>query len=299
MMKPSSPILIFGASGQVGSALKDILGDHAVALTRTEADFSQPEVLEAIIRRINPSAIINASAYTQVDKAEEEEALAYTINALAPEVLARIAASADIPFIHYSTDYVFPGDKDGAWTEEDTTSPLNAYGRTKLAGEEKIRQCGGKWLIFRTSWVYDEHGRNFLNTMLRLGAERDALKVVCDQHGAPTYAPALAKATVLALEHALKMVEFPSGIYHLGGSGVTTWHGFAEAIFEEARKKGTALKVHSVEGIPSASYPTPAKRPENSQLNCNKAQQLLKVSLPDWQESLKACMERKYESHTV
>lgn len=291
--------LIFGAGGQVGSALKNILGDRAIALTREEADFTKPELLEALISTINPLAIINASAYTQVDKAEEEETIAYAVNATAPEVLARISAKAGIPFVHYSTDYVFSGDKEGTWTEEDPTTPLNAYGRTKLAGEEKISACGGKWLIFRTSWVYDASGRNFLNTMLRLGAEREALKVVGDQHGAPTYAPALAKATIDALKHASALADFPSGIYHLGGSGTTTWHGFAEAIFAAARKKGAALKIHTVDAIPGSAYPTPATRPANSQLNCNKAKRLLNVSLPDWQESLNECMELKYESHTV
>jgi dTDP-4-dehydrorhamnose reductase len=299
MNNNSSPILIFGANGQVGSALAKLLGNKAVALSRAEADFSHPELLEAIIAAYNPAAVINACAYTQVDKAEEEEALAYTVNASAPELLARACASRNIPFIHYSTDYVFPGNGERAWIETDITSPLNAYGRTKRAGEEKIEACGGKYLIFRTSWVYDESGKNFLNTMLRLGSERETLTIVGDQRGAPTYAPALAKATLQALRNAQNLPEFPSGIYHLCGAGVTSWHEFAEAIFQQARKKKVPLKIQEVKAIATAAYPTPAKRPLNSQLNCSKARQILTVELPAWQESLQECMEQKYESYTV
>ena len=294
-----SPILIFGANGQVGSALLTLLGNKAIGLTRSQADFSHPEMLQTIAASYHPSAIINACAYTAVDKAESEEELAYTVNATAPEVLAHYAASAHIPFIHYSTDYVFNGSKSTPWDEEDTPAPLSAYGRTKLAGEEKIRACGGKWLNFRTSWVYDESGKNFLNTMLRLGKERETLNIVNDQFGAPTYAPALAEATIKALDYASTLPQFPSGTYHLCGGGGTNWQEFAEEIFVQARIRGIDLEVRNVEGIPTSAYPTPATRPLNSQMNCQKAKELLHIELPLWQESLKTCMERKYERHTV
>lgn len=286
-------ILIFGANGQVGSALKSLLGDKAVAFNSAQADFSTPEQIELLLSSLEtvPDAIINAAAYTMVDKAEQEEPLALLVNATTPAVIARYAAKNAIPFIHYSTDYVFPGNSNRPLNESDSTLPQNAYGRTKLAGEEAIKAVGGKWLIFRTSWVYDEKGKNFLTTMLRLGKEREVLRVVNDQHGAPTYALDLAKATLAALESATKQPAFPSGIYHLSGSGATTWHGFAEAIFAEARKSGVPLAVQTLEGIPSSAYPTPAKRPENSQLDCSLAAKTLGVVMPNWQESLTHCMQ--------
>lgn len=289
-----APILIFGANGQVGGALKALLGDQAIALSSREADFTDPQAIEALLTGLLPvpRAIINAAAYTQVDKAESEEALALAVNAETPGVIARYAAAHAIPFIHYSTDYVFAGTGSNALKESDPVDPQNAYGRTKLQGEENIRKEGGRWLIFRTSWVYDDKGKNFLNTMLRLGKEREHLRVVNDQFGAPTYAPALAEATLAALENATQQPDFPSGIYHLSGGGLTNWHEFAKAIFQEAAAKGITLAVKELEGIPTSAYPTPAKRPANSQLDCSRASQVLQVSLPDWRVSLKECMGR-------
>lgn len=290
-MTTEQKVLIFGANGQVGSALKAQLKEHGFALGSSQADFSNPEAVKALLATLPvPRAIINAAAYTQVDKAEQEEALALTVNAETPAVLAEYAAEHNIPFIHYSTDYVFPGTGNTALKESDVIDPQNAYGRTKLQGEKNIQEIGGKWIIFRTSWVYDEKGKNFLTTMLRLGKERETLSVVCDQRGAPTYAGALAKATLAALDYAEKQPTFPSGIYHLSGNGLTTWYDFAEAIFAEARNKGMDLAIKSVEPIPSSAYPTPAKRPENSQLDCSKATKELHVTLPHWQESLKDCI---------
>jgi dTDP-4-dehydrorhamnose reductase len=283
-------VLIFGANGQVGQALGAILED-AVLLSRAEADFSKPQSLPAVVAEIDPEIIINAAAYTQVDKAEEEEALATCVNGDSTGVLARVAAERGIPFVHYSTDYVFDGSGDAPRRESAPTAPLNAYGRSKLAGERAVQAAGGAYLIFRTSWVYDAFGKNFLNTMLRLGKEREVLRVVADQFGAPSYAPHLAEATVEALDEAMKEKAFPSGLYHLVNDGETSWHGFAEEIFSEARAHGRELKVQQVEPIPSGAYPTPATRPLNSRLDCSKLAETFGLRLPDWREGLREAME--------
>ncbi len=290
IMTTSPPILVFGRTGQVGSALAALLGDSAVIAGREEADFTQPDTFASLIDRVQPSAIINAVAYTQVDKAEEEEALAFQVNATAPGALATLAKERGIPFIHYSTDYVFSGQGSTPFKESDATAPLNAYGRSKRAGEKAVMAAGGDVLIFRTSWVYDALGKNFLTTMLRLGQERDTLNVVADQIGAPSYAPHLAQATLEALSAASAMEHFPTGIYHLCNAGETSWHGFACAIFEEARQAGMVLALQDCHPIPSADYPTPAARPLNSRLDCTKLREVLGVQLPDWREGVKAAM---------
>lgn len=284
------PILVIGANGQVGRALME-LSTNAIGVTREEINLETIEFFPSDTG-LRPSAIINAAAYTAVDKAEEEEVRAYNINARAPEILAKYCKENDIPFVHYSTDYVFDGSGKQPWTESEPTNPLSAYGRTKLEGEKRIAALGGKHLIFRTSWVYDETGKNFVNTMLRLGAERDELRVVNDQWGAPTYARHLAQATLTALENAQKAPRFPSGVYHLCGGGETNWQQFARQIFAEA-KLPKSPKIH---GIPSSEYPTPAKRPMNSRLDCSKALHVLGVKLPAWELGLKECLERKNES---
>lgn len=282
-MKKNQPkLLIFGANGQVGGALNMLAEGDVVALGRGEADLSKPETLRRVIADIRPDAIINAAAYTAVDKAEEEEALATLINADAPGVMAEEAAKRGIPFVHYSTDYVFDGSGERPWKEDDNTAPLNAYGRSKLAGEQAVLAAGGNAFIFRISWVYDATGKNFLTTMLRLAKDREVLKVVADQFGAPCYAPHLARATldVLAAEGA-------PGIYHMANAGETSWHCFATEIFAEARKKGVDLAVKEVLPIPASDYPTPAKRPTNSRLDCTKLHDIFGLSLPDWREGLK------------
>lgn len=249
-------ILVIGDTGKTGGALVQILGSSSWGLNRRHLDLSDPTQLEkrldslfcSLTEAEKPRALINAAAYTQVDRAEQEPALAEAINAEAPAILAQWCARQEIPFIHYSTDYVYPGTGQRPWTEKDPTSPLNTYGASKLRGEIAIAnqmKTHGRWLIFRTSWVYDATGKNFLNTMLRLGQEREELKVVADQFGAPTYAPHLAQATLKALEHASQQEVFPSGVYHLCHSGVTSWHGFAERIFAEARKRGLPRKDFS------------------------------------------------------
>lgn len=284
--------LVFGAKGQVGSALTKLLGSGRVlALDYPEVDFAKPETLGKLLDEIQPRHIINAAAYTAVDQAESEEPLATLINADAPGALAQWCSKYQIPFVHYSTDYVFDGSGNSPWKETSPTAPKNAYGRSKLAGEQLVQLAGGKFIIFRTSWVYDATGKNFLKTMLRLGKEREFLRVVNDQCGAPTYAPHLARGTLRALEFAVQQKTFPSGIYHLCNSGVTHWCEFAEMIFKHAKNKGLPLRIHKVEPITTDAYPTPAKRPLNSRLDLEKAKSVLQVVLPPWQEGLQECME--------
>lgn len=290
-------IAVFGANGQIGSALVELLGNKAVPLTRKDADLSRPETLATILEAIQPQAVINAAAYTQVDKAEEEREAARLANAESPAVMAAWCARYHVPFVHYSTDYVFEGSGTQAWQENAPKHPLNVYGATKLAGEVAVEAAGGKHLIFRTSWVYDATGKNFMNTMLRLGAERETLRVVADQFGAPSYAPDLARATVACLEKAAAMQAFPSGVYHLVHSGETSWHGFASTIFEKARSAGVELTVRNVEPIPASAYPTPAQRPQNSRLDCSRLKTVFSEILPEWQQGLSQALEKKYASH--
>ena len=299
-------LVILGTSGQVGSALLrvcDQRGIRAIGLSRKEADFSKPgEIPQAIESQLHSSgqtqihAVINAAAYTQVDLAEKEEALAHQINAETPEALAKWCLKRNIPLIHYSTDYVYSGTGVIPWKESDPVDPQNAYGRSKLAGEQKIASVGGKWLVFRTSWVYDATGKNFLRTMLRLGAEREVLKVVADQMGAPSFGLHLAQATLSALESAQKLPEFQTGIYHLCNSGVTHWCEFASRIFERAREMGLPLKIKEVQPITTSEYPTPAKRPLNSRLDSSKLKQVLNVTLPSWETGLNECMQEYMRS---
>jgi dTDP-4-dehydrorhamnose reductase len=289
-------VIVVGASGQVGRALVSLLSARGVGLSRPCADLEHPEellvILEEQLAHHKVRAVVNAAAYTQVDKAEEERDTAMRINGEAPALLARWCAAHDIPFVHYSTDYVFPGTGTQPWTEDDNTSPLNVYGESKLAGEQGIAAAGGQYLVFRTSWVYDAVGKNFLNTMLRLGRERDKLSIVADQHGAPTYAPQLAQATLEALDRAQFEETLPRGIYHLCNGGETTWHGFAQSIFDAARSRGWDLKVQNVEAVPSTAYPTPAKRPLNSRLSNEKASRVLATQLPHWRDGLDACLNQ-------
>ncbi|MCM2278960.1 MAG: dTDP-4-dehydrorhamnose reductase [Oligoflexia bacterium] len=285
------PILIFGANGQLGSAFSRLLGERAIALTRAEADLSRPESIVAALEKHQPRIVINAAAYTAVDLAEQEEYLAHRLNAEAPGTMARWCSGADAVFLQYSTDYVFSGEGDRPWREDDPACPLNAYGRTKLAGERLVMEAGGRSLIFRVSWVYSAHGKNFFNTMLRLGQERERLSVVADQHGAPSFATELAEHSLLALDRALRLPSFPRGIYHLCPSGETTWHGFASEIFKLARESGIPLKLTELKPIPSSEYPSPARRPANSRLNTAKIRALLGGPLPPWDNGLRRCME--------
>lgn len=287
-------ILVLGANGQVGRALNSIL-DDGIFLGKESADLSRPQTLPEIIRSISPDVLINAAAYTQVDKAESERNLSFTVNSEAPAVLAQVSAEMGIVFVHYSTDYVFNGTGEKPWTEEDTPAPVNVYGASKLAGEDGVKNAGGKYVIFRTSWVYDAHGKNFLNTMLRLGSEREHVRVVGDQYGAPTHARQLAQATIAGLYNAMEMNSFPSGVYNLCAAGETSWYGFAEEIFVQARHFKVPLKLRKLESIPAADYLLSTPRPYNSRLNCSKAKEILQISMPDWRVGVGEAIEEKIQ----
>jgi dTDP-4-dehydrorhamnose reductase len=282
-------ILLIGGQGQVGFQLQRSLA-NMVALhvtTRQDLDLSDINAIRSLVSEVKPQLIVNAAAYTAVDKAEDETELARQINAIAPEVLAEQAKLFGIPLVHYSTDYVFDGCKDSPWLETDATGPLSHYGQTKLEGEQAIAASGCDHLIFRTSWVYDRRGHNFLNTMLRLAEEREQLNIVDDQIGTPTWSRHIADVTAQALAQAHKKESFwfeNSGIYHLSAAGKTTWKGFAEAIFKFAEQDGR--HVPKVTGIPTAEYPTPAKRPLNSLMDNTKLKEHFGLQLPDWQQSL-------------
>ena len=283
-------ILLFGKNGQVGWELQRSLAPlgELIALDTGSremcGDFTDPDGLIQTIRAVAPDVIVNAAAYTAVDKAESEPELARTVNALAPDVLAREAKLGNAWLIHYSTDYVFDGSGNRPWRETDATAPLNVYGATKLEGEQLILQSGCKHLIFRTSWVYGARGGNFAKTMLRLAQERDALKVIDDQIGAPTGADMLADVTAHAIRAARQRPEL-SGLYHLVAAGETSWHDYARFVLEFARRAGIALKVgpEAIEAVPTSAFPTPASRPHNSRLDTHKLQQTFGMITPHWQ----------------
>jgi dTDP-4-dehydrorhamnose reductase len=270
-------ILVFGHSGQVATELRAMA--PVTALGRDAADLSDPDACAAAIRAHAPTAVINAAAYTAVDKAETDEALATTVNGTAPGAMAQACADLGIPFVHISTDYVFPGDGEKPWQPDDPTAPLGAYGRSKLKGEKAVRVAGGVHAILRTSWVVSAHGHNFVKTMLRLGAERDKLTIVADQIGGPTPARAIAQAC-LSIAEQLTADPARSGTYHFSGAPDTSWAGFARAIFEVA---GLAC---TVEDIPTSAYPTPARRPLNSRLDCTATKAVFGIERPDWRAGL-------------
>lgn len=287
-------VLVLGAGGQVGTELLRALAPLGVVVAATRsgalpdgnacerADFDDVALLEPLLDRLGPAAVVNATAYTAVDRAESERAAAFRANAEAPGAVARWCAAHGVPLVHYSTDYVFDGQGRRPYRPDDATAPLGVYGESKLAGEEAIRAAGGRHLIFRTAWVYAAHGHNFLRTMLRVGAERDRLRVVADQVGTPTPAALIADVTALALRHP----DAPSGTWHLTASGETSWHGFAEAIFAEAHGRGLITKVPLVEAITTADYPTPARRPAYSRLDVTSLERDFGVVLPAWREGL-------------
>lgn len=291
-------ILLLGKNGQVGWELQralSVLGEVvALDFDSTEycGDFSNLTGLADTVRRVQPQVIVNAAAHTAVDKAEGEPELARIINALAPEVLAQEAARQRAWLVHYSTDYVFDGSGETPWSETDTPAPLSVYGRTKLEGEQLIAASGCQHLIFRTSWVYGARGGNFAKTMLRLARERDSLNVIDDQIGAPTGADLLADVTAHALRHVLPPIGHnlltPAGVYHLAAGGQTSWHGYARFVLEAAQKAGVALKTapDAVVPIPTASYPTPARRPHNSRLDTTLLQNTFGLRPPPWQQGV-------------
>jgi len=271
-------ILVFGHTGQVATELRGMAS--VTALGRDAADLSDPAACAAAIMAHAPAVVINAAAYTAVDRAETEEALATTINGEAPGAMAQACATLGIPFVHISTDYVFAGDGVAPWRPDDPVAPLGAYGRSKLAGEEAVRAAGGVHAILRTSWVVSAHGANFVKTMLRLGAERARLTIVADQIGGPTPARAIA-AACLAIADQLAADPSKTGTYHFSGAPDTSWADFARTIFAEA---GLTC---AVEDIPSSAYPTPAQRPLNSRLDCSTTEAAFGIARPDWREGLR------------
>ncbi len=294
--------LVLGVGGQLAQALSEQLGSQARFVGLPQLDLMTPDFtqqLELALAKGRPHAVINAAAYTQVDKAQGEgAAMSLRINAEAVGELAQWCVRHGLPLVHVSTDYVFDGSGEHARREDEQTAPLNTYGAHKLAGEQLIEQAGGDYLIFRTSWLYDAHGNNFFNTMLRLMKERETLRVVADQIGAPTYVPMFARELVAGLEAALSQPVFPRGVYHLAAAGETSWHGFATAIFTLARAMNSvqnySLTCQQVLPIATSDYPVPAARPKNSRLSCEKAKRVLGVAMEEWMCGLEACFRVKF-----
>ncbi|WP_268799473.1 dTDP-4-dehydrorhamnose reductase [Pseudomonas huanghezhanensis] len=289
-------ILLLGKNGQVGWELQRALGvvGEVIALDRNPAltaygtlagDLADLAGLREAIRQVAPDVIVNAAAYTAVDKAETERDLAHTINALASQVMAEEAKRLDAFLVHYSTDYVFDGGGTVAWKESDEVAPVNYYGATKLEGEQLIVASGCKHLIFRTSWVYAARGNNFAKTMLRLAKDRTSLNVIADQIGVPTGADLLADVAVMALLQARTKPEL-SGIYHLAPAGETSWHAYAQYVIDTARAMGELLAVETINPIATTEYPTPAGRPLNSRLDTKKLRDSFSIHLPDWQSGV-------------
>lgn len=281
-------ILLIGRNGQVGWELERTLAPlgAVTGVDLPEIDMAKPDSLRVWVRTTKPAVILNAAAYTDVEKAESEGELAMKINGTAPGVLAEEAKKSGALLIHYSTDYVFDGSNKSPYVETDPPQPLGVYGKTKLAGDEAVQQSGCNHLIFRLCWVYGARGRNFLLTMTRLARERETLRVVNDQMGCPTWCRMIAETTTLALANVLMAADRArlSGVYHMAASGSTSWHGFAKSIVKgmPAQRR----KCTKVEDIPTSEYPTPARRPAYSVLNCDKLEQTFRLHLPDWEQSL-------------
>lgn len=282
-------ILLTGKNGQVGFELQRALAPlgEVVVVDLADCDLSNPDAIRRLVAEVKPQVIINPAAYTAVDKAEAEPALARAINGTAPGVFGEEAARLGALVIHYSTDYVFDGSKPGAYLESDAPNPQSVYGQTKLAGEQALQASGADCLIFRTSWVFGAHGGNFAKTMLRLAQERDELKVIADQIGAPTGADLIADVTAAAL-HAVLQQPGLGGLYHLAAAGETSWHGYARFVIAQAAEAGWPLRVQAeqVQAIPTSAYPTPARRPHNSRLALDHLQRAFGLTLPAWQEGV-------------
>lgn len=292
-MTPEPTILVTGVNGQVGfELLRSLQGlGRVVACDRSMLDLSDLDRVRSVVRELKPSIIVNPAAYTAVDKAETDVDAARRLNAEVPRAFAEEAARLGAALVHYSTDYVFDGTKEGAYVETDATNPQNVYGLTKLEGEQAIAATGCAHLILRTSWVYGRRGKNFLLTMLKLGSERPELRVVADQVGAPTWSKTIATATAHIVAQALAADDADwwaqrSGVYHFTSAGATSWHGFAEAIFAQAMGE----RAPRVLPIPASDYPVPAKRPSNSRLSHDKLTEAFGLRLPDWADALKLCL---------
>ena len=293
-------ILLFGKNGQVGWELQRALAPlgNLIALDRHSADycgdFENPQGIAETVRKLKPTVIVNATAYTAVDKAESDKEKAQRVNATAVEFLAKAAEECGALLVHYSTDYVFNGSGDKPWNEDDATEPMNVYGETKLQGEQAIARNMSKYLIFRTSWVYAARGNNFAKTMIRLAKDRETLSVINDQFGAPTGADLLADSTAHAIRVALVKPEV-SGLYHLIASGTTTWFEYADMVIAQARAKGVELQVQTINPVETAAFPTPAKRPNNSRLNTTKFRETFGLALPEWEAGVTRLIDELYE----
>ncbi|MGP8291730.1 dTDP-4-dehydrorhamnose reductase [Vreelandella zhanjiangensis] len=294
-------IFITGGNGQVGFELQRqfSLFGNILAPTRHELDLNDSQAVDTYLAEHKPALILNAAAYTAVDNAESEPGQARRLNAELPAQLAHYAVQNDITLVHYSSDYVYPGNGVTPWQEDSPTGPLSSYGQTKLEGDNAITESGANHLIFRTSWVYAARGNNFMKTMLRLGREREALSIVNDQIGAPTPARLIAQVTALAFTpHTSHLTpHLTSGIYHLAPRSETSWHGFACEIFSQAARVGQELAItpENTAGIPTADYPTPAKRPLNSRMGLTKLETALGVTLPHWQSQLALTLKEHIE----
>ncbi|MDX8397223.1 MAG: dTDP-4-dehydrorhamnose reductase [Mariprofundaceae bacterium] len=278
-------VLITGCKGQVGQELVLLAQAYdceAIGLDRESFDITNQSAVEKMIQHHKPNAVINAAAYTAVDKAESDVDAAYAVNSAGVSYLAQICADMDIPLVHISTDYVFDGTKTGAYHEGDTPNPVSVYGKSKFAGEESVRKICEKYYILRTSWVFSEHGNNFVKTMLRLGAQRQELSIVADQYGKPTAAQEIARVIYVMLNSSKKAW----GTYHLAQPQVVSWYHFAESIFAKARQQGVKLHVSTLHAMTTAEYPTAAKRPLNSELDCTKLEQTFDLELAPWVSSL-------------
>jgi len=288
-------ILVAGRTGQLAVELADRLprdGHEVIALEAPELDLTSSESIARVVRETAPDAIINAAAYTAVDRAEDQADLAYAINATGAGQLAAAAAGRSVPFVHVSTDYVFDGAKGSPYTETDAPNPVGVYGASKLAGEQAVMAANPRSVVLRTAWVCSPHGNNFVKTMLRLGAERESLSVVADQHGAPTFAADLADAIARMLPRlqAEAAGSEAFGIFHLTGQPWTTWHGFAAEIFRQAAAMGR--KVPELRAITTNEYPTRAKRPADGRMNCSRIEKVHGIAPRDWRLSLQECLEK-------
>ncbi len=286
-------VLLAGRNGQLGWELQRALAPlgELVALDRAGMDLADPDSIHRAIADARPQVIVNAAAYTAVDRAESEPAAAMRLNGVAPGIIAEEAARTGALVVHFSTDYVFDGSGDRPWREDDRAAPLSVYGRTKLAGEEAVRAAGAPYLIFRTSWVYAARGTNFLRTMLKLAGERSELKIVDDQVGAPTWARSIANLTASTLAQGRGPAAERSGLYHLTAAGAVSWFGFAQAIFAAATKRLTNFRAPSVIPIPTSQYPLPARRPSNSRLDNSRLLATFGLTPPAWETMLEQCMD--------
>jgi len=291
-------ILLTGKNGQVGFELQRALAPlgEVIAVGTADCDLSDANAIRALMQRVRPLLVVNPAAYTAVDKAESDADKARAVNTMAPGVLGEEAARLGASVIHYSTDYVYDGSKDGLYTESDPVLPQSVYGQTKLDGERALQAATPRHVILRTSWVVGAHGGNFAKTMLRLAGDRDELKVVADQFGAPTSASLIADVTAHIARQMLRdgTDGFPFGVYHLAAAGETSWHAYAQYVIGEAIGMGKALKAtpERVLPIPASSYPTPARRPQNSRLDTDKLRQTFGLHLPHWQEGVKHILQQ-------